>query len=174
MYYRGVHWSLCARLFMIFVFQIGTSFTSPGCRFPEFLQTDNGLEKRREWRLQLQDIEVAITVDGSVMRSSAEETTGRKRDVERNPTGSHQRRRRTRRLQKGYQSRYSFVRECVTSVSVAPVGESSQSFQRYLVTHRTPLDSDNCYLCVEFAVRSESLVQVNKSTLICVCCLRTK
>jgi hypothetical protein len=156
-----------------------------GCRFPDFLQTDergNGDDdvwRRRDWRTHLRHAlssddgvgqqdsgsgvsSAVVVVDGPVMRSAAETYRGlfdgdmsfwnsvRDEATGRNRRDGHRTRRRSHR------SRFTYVRECVATVS------TGSNVQRFLVEHRTPQDAESSYMCVEFVARSESFVQVNE------------
>jgi len=155
-----------------------------GCNFPDFLASDGGgvaedgtAARGREWRthwrqhsvLQQHDDDddpssmsttsAEVFFDGGLMRWVEEQaaTLARRRQTAGGTSNSSldARRGHGQRHAHHHHSRSSFTRRCQQVVAGPDHGRA-----RYLATHRQLGDSQTRYICLEFVLRSSTVLQV--------------
>ena len=145
------------------------------CNFPDFLASDGSAEHgtaRRDWRTHWRQHAVRqhdddddpsstsstsaeVSFDGGIMRSEDHETRPRRRQMSgaSNPRDGHDQRHAHRR------SRFSFTRRCQQVV------DSHDGRTRYLTTHRQLGESESKFICIEFVLRSSTVLQVGMTVV---------
>ena len=96
-----------------------------------------------------------VSFDGGIMRSEDHETRPRRRQMSgaSNPRDGHDQRHAHRR------SRFSFTRRCQQVV------DSHDGRTRYLTTHRQLGESESKFICIEFVLRSSTVLQVGMTVV---------
>jgi len=153
-----------------------------GCNFPDFLSSYGGAEDgaaRRDWRTHWRQHAVhqhddddddasstsstsaEVFFDGGLMRSDEASPVRRRQttwsvtlDARRGHDRRHAHRRHAYQRHAHRRSPFSFTRRCEQVVD----GHDGRT--RYLATHRQLGESENRFICVDFVLRSSTVVQV--------------